>query len=79
MLQHRLARLGIVGIAATLVHATTLTLLKTLFQLGTGPANLLGFVVSFSVSMYGQTTLHLQRSDPRKNTQWIWTIHPFSN
>jgi putative flippase GtrA len=54
MLQHRLARFGIVGIAATLVHATTLILLKTLFQLGTGPANLLGFLVSFTVSMYGQ-------------------------
>jgi putative flippase GtrA len=54
MLQHRLARFGIVGVAATLVHATTLTLLKTLFQLGTGPANLLGFVISFGVSMYGQ-------------------------
>ena len=54
MLQHRLARFGIVGIAATLVHATTLIFLKTLFQLGTGPANLLGFIVSFTVSMYGQ-------------------------
>jgi len=54
MLQHRLARFGIVGVAATLVHATTLTLLKILFQLGTGPANLLGFMVSFGVSMYGQ-------------------------
>jgi hypothetical protein len=47
MLQHRLTRFGIVGIVATLVHATTLIILKTLFQLGTGPANLLGFVVSF--------------------------------
>jgi putative flippase GtrA len=54
MLQHRLARFGIVGIAATLVHATTLILLKMLFQLGNGPANLMGFVVSFAVSMYGQ-------------------------
>ena len=54
MLQHRLARFGIVGIVATLVHATTLIILKTLYQLGTGPANLLGFVVSFTVSMYGQ-------------------------
>ena len=54
MLQHRLARFGIVGIVATLVHATTLILLKMLLQLGNGPANLLGFVVSFAVSMYGQ-------------------------
>lgn len=52
--QQRIARFGAVGILATAVHAAILTLLKIGFQISTGPANLLGFLVAFSVSMYGQ-------------------------
>jgi putative flippase GtrA len=52
--QHRIARFGAVGILATAVHAAILTLLKIGFQISTGPANLIGFLVAFSVSMYGQ-------------------------
>jgi len=52
--QHRIARFGAVGILATAVHAAILTLLKIGLQISTGPANLIGFLVAFSVSMYGQ-------------------------
>jgi len=51
---HRIARFGAVGIASTAVHAAILTTLKIGLQLGTGPANLVGFLAAFGVSMYGQ-------------------------
>jgi putative flippase GtrA len=53
-LKHRIARFGAVGIASTAVHATILTALKVRLQIGTGPANLVGFLAAFGVSMYGQ-------------------------
>jgi putative flippase GtrA len=53
-LKHRIARFGAVGIVATTVHAATLAILKVGLQVGTGPANLTGFLVAFSVSMVGQ-------------------------
>ena len=52
--KHRIARFGAVGIASTAVHAAILTTLKIGLQIGTGPANLLGFLAAFGVSMYGQ-------------------------
>ena len=52
--KHRIARFGAVGIVATTVHAATLAILKVGLQIGTGPANLIGFLVAFSVSMVGQ-------------------------
>jgi putative flippase GtrA len=53
-LKHRIARFGAVGIVATAVHAAILTILKISLQVGTGPANLAGFLVAFGVSMVGQ-------------------------
>ena len=53
-LKHRIARFGAVGIVSTAVHAAVLTMLKIGLQLGTGPANLCGFLVAFGVSIYGQ-------------------------
>ena len=53
-LKHRIARFGAVGIASTAVHAAILTTLKIGLQIGTGPANLVGFLAAFGVSMYGQ-------------------------
>ena len=53
-LKHRIARFGAVGIASTAVHAAILTTLKICLQIGTGPANLVGFLAAFGVSMYGQ-------------------------
>ena len=50
----RIARFGVVGIISTAVHAAILTTLKIGFQIGTGPANLAGFLVAFGVSMVGQ-------------------------
>ena len=52
--KHRIARFGAVGIASTAVHAAILTTLKIGLQIGTGPANLVGFLAAFGVSMYGQ-------------------------
>ena len=52
--KHRIARFGAVGIVSTAVHAAILTTLKIGLQIGTGPANLVGFLVAFGVSMYGQ-------------------------
>ena len=52
--KHRIARFGAVGIASTAVHAAILTTLKIGLQIGTGPANLVGFLAAFCVSMYGQ-------------------------
>jgi len=52
--KHRIARFGAVGIVSTAVHAAILTTLKIGLQIGTGPANLVGFLVAFAVSMYGQ-------------------------
>jgi len=52
--KHRIARFGAVGIIATAVHAAILIMLKVGFQLSTGPANLIGFLVAFGVSMAGQ-------------------------
>ena len=52
--RHRIARFGAVGIASTAVHAAILTTLKIGLQIGTGPANLVGFLAAFCVSMYGQ-------------------------
>jgi len=52
--KHRVARFGAVGIVSTAVHAAILTSLKIGLQIGTGPANLVGFLVAFGVSMYGQ-------------------------
>ena len=52
--KHRIARFGAVGIVSTAVHAAILTTLKIGLQIGTGPANLIGFLVAFGVSMYGQ-------------------------
>lgn len=52
--KHRIARFGTVGIASTAVHAAILTTLKIGLQIGTGPANLVGFLAAFGVSMYGQ-------------------------
>jgi putative flippase GtrA len=52
--RHRIARFGAVGIASTAVHAAILTTLKIGLQIGTGPANLVGFLAAFGVSMYGQ-------------------------
>ena len=52
--KHRIARFGAVGVASTAVHAAILTTLKIGLQLGTGPANLVGFLAAFGVSMYGQ-------------------------
>ena len=52
--KHRIARFGAVGVASTAVHAAILTTLKIGLQIGTGPANLLGFLAAFGVSMYGQ-------------------------
>ena len=52
--KHRFARFGAVGIASTAVHAAILTTLKIGLQIGTGPANLVGFLAAFGVSMYGQ-------------------------
>ncbi|MFO0118684.1 MAG: GtrA family protein [Cyanobium sp.] len=52
--KHRFARFSAVGIASTAVHAAILTTLKIGLQIGTGPANLLGFLAAFGVSMYGQ-------------------------
>jgi putative flippase GtrA len=53
-LKHRIARFGAVGIVSTAVHAAILSILKIGFQIGTGPANLVGFLAAFGVSMYGQ-------------------------
>ena len=52
--KHRIARFGAVGIVSTAVHAAILSSLKIGLQIGTGPANLLGFLAAFGVSMYGQ-------------------------
>jgi putative flippase GtrA len=52
--KHRIARFGAVGIASTAVHAAILTMLKIGLHIGTGPANLIGFLAAFGVSMYGQ-------------------------
>ena len=52
--KHRIAHVGAVGIASTAVHAAILTTLKIGLQIGTGPANLVGFLAAFGVSMYGQ-------------------------
>ena len=52
--KHRIARFGAVGIVSTAVHAAILSSLKIGLQIGTGPANLVGFLVAFGVSMYGQ-------------------------
>jgi len=52
--KHRIARFGAVGIIATAVHAAILIMLKVGLQLSTGPANLIGFLVAFGVSMAGQ-------------------------
>ncbi len=52
--KHRFARFSAVGIASTAVHAAILTTLKIGLQIGTGPANLIGFLAAFGVSMYGQ-------------------------
>ena len=52
--KHRIARFGAVGIVSTAVHAAILTTLKIGLHIGTGPANLVGFLVAFGVSMYGQ-------------------------
>ena len=52
--KHRIARFGAVGIVSTAVHAAILSSLKICLQIGTGPANLVGFLVAFAVSMYGQ-------------------------
>jgi len=52
--KHRFARFSAVGIASTAVHAAILTTLKIGLQIGTGPANLVGFLAAFGVSMYGQ-------------------------
>jgi putative flippase GtrA len=52
--KHRIARFGAVGVASTAVHAAILTTLKIGLQIGTGPANLVGFLAAFGVSMYGQ-------------------------
>jgi putative flippase GtrA len=54
LFKHRFARFGAVGIASTAVHAAILTTLKIGLQIGTGPANLVGFLAAFGVSMYGQ-------------------------
>ena len=53
-LKHRIARFGAVGITSTAVHAAILTTLKIGLQISTGPANLVGFLAAFGVSMYGQ-------------------------
>jgi putative flippase GtrA len=53
-LKHRIARFGAVGLVSTAVHAAILTVLKIGLQISTGPANLIGFLVAFGVSMYGQ-------------------------
>jgi putative flippase GtrA len=53
-LKHRIARFGAVGIVSTAVHAAILSMLKISLQIGTGPANLAGFLVAFGVSIYGQ-------------------------
>ncbi len=53
-LKHRIARFGAVGIVSTAVHAAILSILKIGLQIGTGPANLIGFLAAFGVSMYGQ-------------------------
>lgn len=60
MKHHRVARFGLVGVAATLLHAGVLTLLKTGLQMATGPANLIGFLVAFGLSMYGQQRFTFQ-------------------
>jgi len=52
--KHRITRFGAVGIIATAVHAAILIMLKVGLQLSTGPANLIGFLVAFGVSMAGQ-------------------------
>jgi len=52
--KHRIARFGAVGIVSTTVHAAILSSLKIGLQIGTGPANLVVFLVAFAVSMYGQ-------------------------
>lgn len=52
--KHRLTSFFSVGVIATLVHASILTLLQTGFHLPRGAANLIGFVVAFTVSMAGQ-------------------------
>lgn len=52
--EHRIARFGAVGIVSTTVHAATLAILKVGLQIGTGPANLIGFLVAFGMSMAGQ-------------------------
>jgi putative flippase GtrA len=52
--KHRIARFGAVGIVSTAVHAAILTTLNIGPQIGTGAANLAGFLVAFGVSMYGQ-------------------------
>jgi putative flippase GtrA len=53
-LKLRIARFGVVGIVSTAVHAAILTMLKFGLQIGTGQANLIGFLVAFVVSIYGQ-------------------------
>lgn len=60
MKHHRVARFGLVGIAATLLHAAVLALLKTGLEMATGPANLIGFLVAFGLSMYGQQRFTFQ-------------------
>jgi putative flippase GtrA len=53
-LKQRIARFGAVGILAMAVHAAILTALKFGLQISTGPANLISFIIAFTVSMYGQ-------------------------
>jgi len=50
----RLTRFCSVGVIATLIHAGILSLLQTGFDLPRAEANLIGFVVAFTVSMAGQ-------------------------
>jgi len=50
----RLAMFCSVGVIATLVHAGVLTLMEAGFSLPRANANLIGFVVAFSLSMAGQ-------------------------
>lgn len=60
MKHHRVVRFGLVGIAATLLHAGVLALLKTGQQMASGPANPIGFLVAFGLSMYGQQRFTFQ-------------------
>lgn len=53
----RLTRFGIVGIIATLIHATVLLLLIRLATAQTGVANLVAFVVAFLFSATAQQAI----------------------